>query len=733
MPSLYSTSGMGQSPMFINFRPFNLDFSRVRANRAEQFRLREELTKRNNELRSKARDMKLPEMQGVPNDVAEDTAVALEGQRMMVDVLNKYPNANYAVQTDEWKKATQLVQTPYQPDAVAARAARLKGVDSLRDTMEAKKNDPIGGNPFTQGGRMVPDPQDPTKFLSIADAFDRRSNDPHYTRTAKDRNYQLENTFTSTINDFDKNMVERMRTTASNSLKRPINEILDPASRDQSLAQLAAQPDAPPELQFAFLVNGAQSHQSNSKQIQAGLENVMSTLNDNDLYNIFQGYSGTKEFQKSVENGDFLKDGVIDQNAVYEKMLGGKEFDTGLDLPGGKMKGSFAAMYLTNVANRFLSNSNETSLNYSMLRDRKSGAGSENANKVPDFYAYKLGLPGNFKVNTDGKGVTMDVAGSGFTKTPMPAIVAGKSKDGKTQFKQITVDAINIIPDGTRIDLERKKLGLPANFGVDPKHIYQTVSESVLQNEELWSRGGKIFNGGEFDNWKVVEASPTFQIRPNVFNPASMNPDLLRAGAVQGFEKATMDSNGNQLISKINPEAAAAPNGNGYPDVWQEVTLMGTKDEASEINDFVPEGFTNQPFKARGSFWNAVGPQALYGPARASQDSLMNAYDPGAVNLIQQESTLKEIPITNDAYLEHSGSGVKIEEIDGSGGWLPDEDQVMIKVWRRVGASSLLDQKNMINRSFLAPFSTERPTERKEYQPNSGFQQSVIDSLATPR
>lgn len=714
---------MGQAPMFINFRPFNLDFSRVRANRAEQFRLQEELTKRNNDQRARARDLKLPDMEGRPNDTAEDTATALEGQRILIETLHKYPNTNYAVTTDEWKRGTRMLQEPYQPDAVAARKARLKGTESLRDTMEAKKNDPIQGNPFTQSGRMVPDPDDSTRFLSIGDAFDRANNDPRYTRRAKDHAYQLENTFTSTLNDFDKNMMERMRTTASNTLKRPINEILDPASRDRSLAEIAAQPDAPPELQFAFLVNGSRSYQTNEKQVKAGLNNVMSSLSDNDLYNIFQGYASTSDYQKHLK--DFMKDGQIDQGLVYERMLGGNAFDTGLDLPGGKMKGSFAEMYLTNVANRFLSNSNETALNYSMLRDRKSGAAKENEGKTSDILHMFSGSQAEWKRDpNDPKKLVVAAQGEGFSKTEVPIAVAER-KNGTVQLRQMVTEAVNQAMHPDRVPKEREKLGLPRHPGtVKPEGWVPTkVGDTHLATRRMVLPGGKMVNADLLRDAEVTGMKPVWQQRASVNDPATTDPDALAAGRVPAFATPRIDpETGDQLAPEISSVGSQSPNGWDRPTLVQQVELRIPEDVAEQLTDYAPESLENRstpgrklstagdftdagfltrkqydslPQQERSKYWNWVTTsdgQMMFGD-RSDRSATVET-----VPLIKQDAVLKETPITDERYMSRRGVSAKNE--DG---------YVTITVDVLLDNDYLMDQSVMIDPKQTSAFPASTP------------------------
>lgn len=336
---------MSNTPMFIGWKPIMLDFTRPADSQRLMMQMTAELAQRARAIKDQAMELKAPDMSGIHTDVTQNYDQYLEGHSMMVKAMNEVDNPFSAVSSDKFKKGQVLMMDAVSP----GRKMLLKEQQSVAENYDKQidENKGSAGMLFTdQNANTRPDPNDPSRPLTIANARWGRWNDPNQNVFSKSGPLDLKGAIIGTPLAFTERMAKEFTSSQVNEFegidRRNLGELEKVANAANSGAM---------DIPTAILLK--QGHRSNEEQVMTAVNAKLGEIDPHMKASLLNLYQSSSNYRPDKFVG---KDGVFDPVALSKAVFESRDYTHPLT---GKNKITFAMKSTLDQGVRYLGQSNK--------------------------------------------------------------------------------------------------------------------------------------------------------------------------------------------------------------------------------------------------------------------------------------------------------------------------------------------------------------------------------------
>jgi hypothetical protein len=391
---MWPDDGYGPSaPSFFQWTPITLDTSARDRTSEQKQKLMLDLLDREEKLKDKVRELQLPDFKGNLNDTVRWSDQAVASKQRMIDMLaqpgvNPFQVANsqpFLKERAGWNELT----SPGMRQTLATRMGDLGRLKEEQDRRQAK-GDPIISSYATDAkGRFIPDSENPGQWIQVGEAGRRAEYDPNWDYTGSMKDFDFSNIGNiKTPIGFDEDLHAIFSTAGSTTSGTSGPPGFDRGKLDgaslQQLAQAAADPESDAATRTYAAMKITQKTGTNINQLGSGIQAIETSLDQHQRNAIVQAFAQTPEFKikmsKSVKDGGFLRDGVLDQDLVERYVF---ETPTQRMVALGRKeskdpKWTWSQAYIHQRAARYLNNESVRSLDLNdPIRD-PAGSSKEN-------------------------------------------------------------------------------------------------------------------------------------------------------------------------------------------------------------------------------------------------------------------------------------------------------------------------------------------------------------------
>ena len=587
MPTGYEMSGLNESPMFLNWNFYGPDFSPYKENQALRMGMLDQLAQREAAARKGIEERRMAELSGLPNDAT----AAMERATAAYDTMRERlrgKNPHWVMTNDpEFLKASQEMARASNPAAEIRRKseeALFKSYEAAMDRHKAGTGESVNELPlFDQNNRIVLDPSNPSRPLSMGDFREFGRNHPDWTLEGYRKTIRP-NEFIPSINTFTQKVrqgfnVEGLRSWESTKLD-----------------------EADPLTTLGVMVMRSGSGSSNKEALISALDKARNTLDGGAKAQLMAGYMQTPEYR--VNQKAFIdENGRLDQDKLLTQVLSGKDYKpTGRIAKrfGDKDGISYADMIMLNTADEALREATGSSVNYSGAPRAKGGDGGGSERQMPNIMAMQRSL-GNAKwVRTSTGDFDVAPGSTGHAETKIDIGVAYDQGSG-TEYKSASVGVVQTPAPGFK---ERSSLfglgvnGLPKQTSDGPVYPSANLLPPAISAA---LPGGMVLDTKQYDKLRntegvqIAQHLPQMLWAPDVLTPGvSTNPAAVTMGNLHGWNGVNykMDADGKStavIPPSVNAAQALGVNGaNSRP--LSQIVVRVPKDAAKDLlKDIAPK------------------------------------------------------------------------------------------------------------------------------------------------
>lgn len=608
--SIYDMTGMGNTPMFVNYQPFKLDYSRAFAADERAFMMASKLQERFDAVQQQAQSLEIPMIDGLDIDRTEQYEEAISARdayQRAVDVANPL--------VGQRSPEARAAMSRYMAAISPTRLGELKDkkVKGEQETENITRKPDLGGLPVIgPDGNFVLNKKG--EWMDRLEMQSLRQSSPDYSiNTPFGKNYDPSlnpnKTSEEVYDRWDKMFATRAQTAiqwANEGGRDQATGRNVPPSPEQSIASVF----------YTMKTKGASS--VNLPQLESAMKTMQLDVTDAELYALLPAYKQTQQYEVLRRNGRFTNAaGKEDPKLVYDAMRNEKTMV--LPVPGSVDKnfkvrhahGSFLDRELVNQLGKWSDSSRSSEVQWDQMKPADDGGGNGNSSKVVPVTQYKSL---QYSLNEAAGGLTVDESGAVVPKNTsmitqasvtMPLIVATSDSDGKPSGKYIPVKGFS---EKMHPEVEtdwRKTLGLPTSSFVahdlsdkDELAKIPTIGQRGLHN--VFRIGGSLVNSEAIRNGRIVDMDGTHimvpggMFRPEASNYGNLAQDANGASMLDGttlFSSNRIEMPDGRV--RYEPflddrKIQVTASGNAYNQGLVKVTVLLQEDDLSRMKLDVP-------------------------------------------------------------------------------------------------------------------------------------------------
>lgn len=526
--NIFDGSGGGNSPMFLNYQPFRLDFSRAFAADERAFMMAAKLQERNDAVRKMAAEMQLPLVEGLENDQTRKLENMAGAMNRYKDFIMSAENPTAAYASPEGRSLLQQYMQESDPTALNQLKKKKLSWDIASDAIAKDPN--LGALPaIGPDGEYLIDPSTPGNIMQRTSMLRERNRSPEMDYTSRMGEVDPQNWSNQTYVDTYKEFDESFRISGQTATEYARNGGFEQGRH--------VPPEAQQSVNLAgalFMMRSRGGRSSNATQLAAAIRSQTLATTDDQVASLVPAYMQTDAYRRHMKNGDFSNgSGGIDPQKVHFYMRNEDSFQ--LNVTNGftkegvikQKRGSFIDQQIMDRATRWLNTSESSMVEWDQIKGLQESSSNETG-KVTQLQAAKLDLGSTGAVAQQGENGSIVIGGSlsdQYGKAVVPLMVATSNQAGDPTMKNHNVQMPTFQPQSYG-DF-RAMFGLDPNSAnladvqdgsyVDDIGVMKTIGQQELRNDAYV--GGTFVPNEFLRNAHIVDVGRNVFMAPGgVFN-----------------------------------------------------------------------------------------------------------------------------------------------------------------------------------------------------------------------